>query len=77
MNQRCSKVYSVPDYYVWLLQGRTKVIRLLILSLVSLTGIKHHIASAYHPQTNGLDERLNQTVTKSLVKYINADQNVG
>ena len=32
-------------------------------------GTEHRIASAYHPQTNGL----NQTVTKSLVKYINAD----
>ena len=43
--------------------------------LFLLTGTEHRIASAYHPQTNGLDERLNQTVTKSLVKYINADQN--
>ena len=42
--------------------------------LFSLTGIEHRIASAYHPQTNGLDERLNQTVTKSLCKYINTDQ---
>ena len=43
--------------------------------LFLLTGTEHRIASAYHPQINGLDERLNQTVTKSLVKYINADQN--
>ena len=41
--------------------------------LFLLTGTEY--ASAYHPQTNGLDERMNQTVTKSLVKYINADQN--
>ena len=41
--------------------------------LFLLTGTEHRIASAYHPQTNGLDERLNQTVTKSLVKYNNAD----
>ena len=43
--------------------------------LFLLTGTEHRIASAYHPQTNGLDERMNQTVTKSLLKYINADQN--
>ena len=41
--------------------------------LFLLTETEHRIASAYHPQTNGLDEWLNQTVTKSLVKYINAD----
>ena len=26
------------------------------------------------PQTNGLDERMNQTVTKAIVKYLNPDQ---
>ena len=55
-------------------QGRNFV-NSLNEKLFLLTGTEHRIASAYHPQTNGLDERLNQTVTKSLVKYINADQN--
>eukprot|EP00731_Ephydatia_muelleri_P007459 Em0003g1707a len=54
-------------------QGR-EFVNSLNEKLFSLTGIEHRIASAYHPQTNGLDERLNQTVTKSLVKYINTDQ---
>lgn len=42
-----------------------------------LTEIERHIASGYHPQTDGLDERLNQSMTKSLVKYmyISPDQN--
>ena len=30
--------------------------------------------SAYHHQTNGLDERMNQTVTKAIVKYLNPEQ---
>ena len=57
-------------------QGR-EFVNSLNEKLFSLTGIEHRtcIASAYHPQTNGLDERLNQTVTKFLVKYINTDQN--
>ena len=30
--------------------------------LFDKVGIEHRISSAYHPQTNGLDERMNQTV---------------
>ena len=29
--------------------------------------------SAYHPQTNGLDERMNQTITKAIMKYVNSE----
>ncbi|KAL5457687.1 hypothetical protein EMCRGX_G034973 [Ephydatia muelleri] len=54
-------------------QGR-EFVNALNEKLFLLTGTEHRIASAYHPQTNGLDERKNQTVTKSLVKYNNADQ---
>ena len=36
--------------------------------LFEMAGIEH---SAYHPQTNGLDE---QTVTKAIVKYLNPEQ---
>ena len=31
--------------------------------LFELTGSEHRVSSAYHPQTNGLDERMNQTLT--------------
>ena len=31
--------------------------------------------SAYHPQTNGQDERFNQTLQRSLQKMVNEDQN--
>jgi hypothetical protein len=36
--------------------------------LCQKTGIEHRIASAYHPQTNGLTERMNQTLQRSLAK---------
>ena len=32
--------------------------------LLTKTGVKHRITSAYHPQTNGLTERFNQTLKK-------------
>ena len=36
--------------------------------LFEKTGVDHRISSAYHPQTNGLNERTNQTLVKSLIK---------
>ncbi len=32
------------------------------------TDVEHRISSAYHPQTNGLDERTNQTLVRTLKK---------
>lgn len=37
-------------------------------------GIKHSITSAYHPQSNGQDERTNHTVKKRLSKDCNVNQ---
>ena len=42
--------------------------------LESLTGFKHRVTSAYHPQSNGHDERLNQTLKASLQKLVNDKQ---
>ena len=39
--------------------------------LESLTGFKHRVTSAYHPQSNRLDERLNQTLKASPQKLVN------
>lgn len=43
--------------------------------LFQLTGIDHRISSAYHPQTNGLDERMNQTLVRSLNKLSETKDN--
>jgi len=39
-----------------------------------LTGTQHKISCAYHPRTNGLIERFNQTLQRSLVKLVGEDQ---
>ena len=44
-------------------------------ALFELTGTKHRVTSAYHPQTNGLTERCNQTLQTSLLKVVNDSQN--
>ena len=43
--------------------------------LCRLMGVQCNITSAYHPQSNGLDERFNQTLQRQLLKYVNEDQN--
>lgn len=54
-------------------QGR-EFVNQLNRKLFQLAGVDHRISSAYHPQTNGLDERLNQTIARTLLKYINEEQ---
>ena len=36
--------------------------------LFEMTGTEHRVTSAYHPQSNGLTERFNQTLQTALVK---------
>ena len=38
-------------------------------------GTNHRITAAYHPQTNGLDERTNQTLKRALAKLANERKN--
>ena len=46
----------------------------IMSNLEQLTGFKHKVTSAYHPQSNGLDERLNQTLKAVLQKLVNESQ---
>ena len=41
--------------------------------LCKLSGIKCNITSAYHPQSNGLDERFNQTLQRQLLKFVDSE----
>ena len=43
--------------------------------LFRLTGTEHCVTSAYHPQSNGLTERFNQTLQTALIKLVNESQN--
>ena len=42
--------------------------------LEELTGFKHRMTSAYHPQSNGLNERFNQILKSQLQKLVNNRQ---
>ncbi len=43
--------------------------------LFKLTGTQHRVTSAYHPQSNGLTKRFNQTLQTTLLKVVNESQN--
>ncbi len=53
-----------------------RVENLLIVNsyLFKSTNIKHCVSSAYHPQTNGLDERFNQTLLNTLKKVVDSNE---
>ena len=43
--------------------------------LFKITGVKHIISLAYHPQMNGLIERFNETLQRSLLKMVEQNEN--
>ena len=43
--------------------------------LCRLCGIQCNMTSAYHPQSNGLDERFYQTLQRQLLKFVESEQN--
>lgn len=47
----------------------------LVTSLLKFSGTRHCVSSAYHPQTNGLVERFNQTLICALQKVTNEECN--
>ena len=48
-------------------QGR-EFVNELSSELYQITNTDHRITSAYHPQSNGLTERFNQTLSRCLAK---------
>ncbi|WAR21137.1 POL4-like protein [Mya arenaria] len=50
------------------------VISLLTKFSVLNRDVGHRVTAAYHPQTNGLDERTNQTIKRALSKCVNGGQ---
>lgn len=54
-------------------QGR-EFVNSLNSKLFSTIGVKQVVSLAYHPQTNGLTERFNQTLQRALLKMVQDNQ---
>ncbi|KAL5479399.1 hypothetical protein EMCRGX_G022919 [Ephydatia muelleri] len=54
-------------------QGR-EFVNEITRQLYLITKTEHRLSSAYHPQTNGLTERFNQTLSLCLAKMVDEDQ---
>ncbi|UYV72237.1 hypothetical protein LAZ67_9002287, partial [Cordylochernes scorpioides] len=46
----------------------------VVNELTKMCGMSHYFTMAYHPQTNGLTERLNKTLVDMLSMYVDVDQ---
>ena len=68
--------YVIYILKVWLHQSHDirEFVNKVNRCLFKMTSTEHRISSAYHPQTNGLLERFNQSLQRSLVKLVNNNQ---
>ncbi|KAI7805320.1 putative gypsy retrotransposon integrase-like protein 1-like [Triplophysa rosa] len=55
-------------------QGR-EFVNQLNNSLCNMLSIERSVTAAYHPQTNGLDEKTNDNIKRALTKLVNEKQN--
>ena len=53
--------YGVTDIHIS--DNGTEFVNLVAQDLYNHSGVQHHITLPYHPQANGLVERLNRTTT--------------
>lgn len=53
-------------------RGRTFLSK-VIADILRSCATRHKLTTSYHPQTNGLTERLNRTLTDMLAKYVSSD----
>jgi hypothetical protein len=51
----------------------TEFLNKVVDELLKTSGVEHKVTSAYHPQTNGLTERFNQTLVQSIKKHSEKD----
>ena len=51
----------------------TEFVNQVVDELLKTSGVEHKVTSAYHPQTNGLTERFNQTLVQSIKKHTESD----
>ena len=57
-------------------QGR-EFLNNIVEKMLKISGIEHRVTSAYHPRTNGLTERFNQTMVKALSKHAEITKKTG
>ncbi|KAK7120178.1 hypothetical protein R3I94_020253 [Phoxinus phoxinus] len=70
---RAFKLYGLVERIITD-QGR-EFVNQLNEDIFKVLGVKQCVTSAYHPQSNGQDERTNQTIKRALSKYCNDMQN--
>ncbi len=76
LNRLCALIGYCAEWAVQKSSSLTRVGNSSTLSaqLYQKTNTQHRITSAYHPQTNGLTERFNQTLSRCLAKTVNDNQ---
>ena len=73
-DQRREFVNKVPNKQQHLHVCYMKLFSKVNDELCRFTGVQCNLTSAYHPQSNGLDERFNQTLQRQLLKFVDSEQ---